>query len=107
MNPCKPFRPVACSMSLLIVTAVAALMVCLTTHASDYATARPAVTVNIGDLNLATPDGVAALKRRIHSAAEMVCAVGDPRDLRTAQAEKRCMDNATSRALTYVGVRRQ
>ncbi len=107
MNTLKHFRPVASSISLLIVAAAAASMTSLTTHASDPGTTRLAVTVSFGDLNLSTPDGVAALRRRIGNAARQVCPVGDPRDLRRATVEKRCVDDAISRALAYVGVPRK
>jgi UrcA family protein len=107
MNPFKSFRLVASAISLLIVTAVGALMARLTSHASGYPAARLAITVDFHDLNLSTPDGIAAFKGRVRVAARRVCAVGDPRNLRNAMAAKRCMDEATSRALAYVGVPRQ
>jgi UrcA family protein len=104
MKPLKPFRLVAGSLSLLIVTAVAASMASLTTRSSDHAAARTAITVNFGDLNLATPDGVDALKRRVRDAAKQLCGPVYPADLREEAARERCMDEAISRALAYVGV---
>jgi hypothetical protein len=54
MNPFKLSRLVASTISLLIVTAVGALMARLTAHASDYPAARLAITVDFRDLNLST-----------------------------------------------------
>jgi UrcA family protein len=104
MNPLRPFRPIAGSLALSIVTAFAVTMVSKTTRASDPQAERPAITVNLRDLNLATPDGVAALKRRIRDAAKQVCGPAVPTDLLGEAAKERCTDEAVARALAYIRV---
>lgn len=59
-------------------------------------------TVNYGDLNLSSPQGTAALYRRITQAPHNVCDWGeDSLDLRANASE--CVDKAIADAVTRVG----
>lgn len=57
--------------------------------------------VKFADLNLDSPQGVAALYKRIHNAAQRVCAVSseDKVFLEVASAEKRCIASSEARAI--------
>jgi UrcA family protein len=68
--------------------------------AGPFNEARSTV-VKFGDLNLETPQGVAALYRRIHNAAKQVCGVV-PEDnvfLEAAAQEGKCMAESEARAI--------
>jgi UrcA family protein len=61
--------------SLLRASAAVVIAIGLQTvaAAADLDQTGPSVKVSFSDLNLATPQGTAALYRRFHSAAEIVC----------------------------------
>ena len=50
--------------------------------------------VGYGDLNLATPHGIATLDRRIGSAINEVCNQSSPRDLASFSEQRRCQRQA-------------
>jgi UrcA family protein len=53
--------------------------------------------VHVGDLNLASPEGQAALEGRINRAVESVCS-SESRNLKQVVAAKRCSKEASSEA---------
>lgn len=55
--------------------------------------------VHVGDLNLSSSEGAAALDRRINRAVESVCSSDDSRNLRQAMAARRCMKHSVSEAM--------
>lgn len=63
--------------------------------------------VRFGDLNLASPDGVAALERRIAAAARRVCGYQDTRGGSKIIPKEYydCMDNALARASQQVAAK--
>lgn len=63
----------------------------------------PAMTVRFADLDLAKPQDVAALYRRIRSAARLVCnAAGVPWDVRQVRNWTRCFNRAVEEAVLRV-----
>jgi UrcA family protein len=56
------------------------------------------------DLNLATTAGVDALYKRIHAAAQHVCAVSGPPDLGAASALAKCSKDAEARAIKKINL---
>jgi UrcA family protein len=71
--------------------------------ASPFTETRSAV-VKFADLNLDTPQGVIALYKRIHSAAEGVCGVPseDRVFLQVASAEQKCVSESETRAIDSI-----
>ncbi len=61
------------------------------------------VNVNYQDLNLDTNAGVEALYRRIHSAAQRVCAVSGQTEL-GASAEAKCSKEAEAQAVEQINL---
>jgi len=66
--------------------------------APTYAAER----VSIGDLDLASPEGVATLEARISVAAEKVCQRALVRDLRSTAGFNECKDIAIAGAMEQV-----
>jgi UrcA family protein len=58
--------------------------------------------VRFADLNLSSPDGAAALYRRIHAAAVNDCGDVDARDFARIAATKTCIAHAVTQALVAV-----
>jgi UrcA family protein len=56
------------------------------------------------DLNLTTTAGVDALYRRIHAAAERVCAVSGETELGAASASAKCTKEAEARAIEKINL---
>ncbi len=61
-------------------------------------------TVKYADLNLESPQGVAALYQRIHAAAQRVCKGDEIRDIGSTAVRSRCVDDSTARAVAKVNV---
>lgn len=81
---------------------IACLFVVATAFAGEAPDAVPKETVKFQDLNLGSPAGVARLYRRIHSAAQRVCHVGENPELGFSSRAKICSDEAESRAVSQV-----
>jgi UrcA family protein len=60
--------------------------------------------VSYADLNLTRADGVAALFKRVHSAAENVCAPLQSRELSRRSQWRACVDSSVSRAIAQIDV---
>ena len=82
--------------------AVAAVAGPLAASAGNAMTDPPTVTVRYDDLNLASDAGTKALLRRLSTAAERVCAVGQSRELRRESYAEQCAAEALSRAVVAV-----
>lgn len=92
-------------------TAVAAAIVALV---SGSAAAQPRITsppsdgsrqvrVDIADLNLASPEGVVALKVRLHFAAERVCGPAPALvELKQSSEYQRCVSAAVAGAMSHL-----
>jgi UrcA family protein len=65
--------------------------------------AVPRVTVRVGDLNLESRAGIAALYQRLSRASRAVCASLDGRTLRERQAYEQCRRDSMERAVRDVG----
>jgi UrcA family protein len=61
-------------------------------------------TVSFADLNTSTPEGVAAVYRRIRHAAESVCTPFESRELAQKSEWRECMDGAVDRAIKSVNL---
>jgi UrcA family protein len=57
-----------------------------------------AATVKYGDLDLASPRGIAHLERRVHRAAEQVCGYVPSRGLREQASVADCQEDFEARA---------
>lgn len=64
----------------------------------------PAVTVKFSDLDLAKPQGAAALYGRIQAAAYSVCSSFDGRDLASKTRQKACEHQAIANAVNAVNL---
>ena len=82
--------------------AVSTIMLADATQAAEAGNGPPQQVVSFGDLNLTSSEGVAVLYRRIHSAANEVCAGADTRELVRIAATKACVDSAISQAVAAV-----
>jgi UrcA family protein len=60
--------------------------------------------VSFADLSTSTPEGVAALYRRIRQAAESVCTPFESREMALKSQWRECMDNGVSRAVKSVNL---
>jgi UrcA family protein len=77
---------------------------CLPTFAEDELPTKP---VHYADLNLKSPEGIAALYRRIERAAVEVCDMPQgTRQLRIESEIKACRNDATDRAIVSAGLPR-
>lgn len=56
------------------------------------------VPVSYADLDLASPDGAVALKRRIKAAADAICGRPDARDPKLVQLAAKCRKDAIAKA---------
>jgi UrcA family protein len=65
--------------------------------------AVPRVTVRVGDLDLESRAGIAALYQRLSRASRAVCASLDGRTLRERQAYEQCRRDSIERAVHDVG----
>lgn len=78
--------------------------------ASNFAAATsdvngaPAITVKFSDLDLAKPQGAAALYRRIQAAADTVCSPFEGRDLTSIARQHACVHKAIADAVTAVNL---
>lgn len=59
--------------------------------AGDESANRPTRQVRTSDLNVSTPEGIAALDRRINVAARAICDSPDQSDLRARIAYRKCV----------------
>lgn len=78
--------------SLSAAAALANVAVAVPAHAAEPS--APTASVRYADLDLATPDGVARLDRRIRIAAKSVCGEADPRDLARMAPVQQCRAKA-------------
>jgi UrcA family protein len=65
---------------------------------SAVADEAPSRTVAYRDLNLSSPEGVAALRRRVSQAVQLVCGDSDSRDLATVNAVHTCRSTAKAKS---------
>jgi UrcA family protein len=72
-----------------------------TANAATNANGEREVVVKYGDLNLANPDGVSALYKRLRSAAVRVCET-DSQYLEKKTEERACIADAMDRAIARV-----
>jgi UrcA family protein len=88
---------------LIAATGVSALAAgfAVIAHA-DQSTDAPQVIVKYADLSTSTPQGAAALYRRIWGAAETVCRPLDDRSLGSKQAMSACIHKALADAVAKV-----
>ncbi len=83
---------------------IAAVVLGGKTFAASPLDDAPSAVVKFADLNLDTPQGVSALYRRIHNAAEQVCGVV-PEDrvfIEAAIAQGKCVRESEVRAIDAV-----
>lgn len=85
--------------------------VCAVAEQTEYATvvAERAAdvrskTVDYSDLNLQHHQGVVTLYQRIRNAADFVCYDADRRSIQAELSVRRCTSEATTRAVTHVGL---
>lgn len=72
-------------------------------RATDYGREPRSVKVLVRDLDLRTPQGVAALYLRLRNAARSVCGYTDSRLLEEKVARNTCVDAAIGNAVDQVG----
>ncbi|MBC7520788.1 MAG: UrcA family protein [Sandarakinorhabdus sp.] len=85
--------------TMKISTIIAAAAVVLFTTAAGAEPVKTQVEVRYSDLNLASPDGKAALAKRIEIAANTACGVGaNQRDLALISQASRCHAEAVATA---------
>jgi len=59
-------------------------------------------SVSYGDLNLASPKGVATLMARVKGAVNKVCSPADNMDLRQVDATRKCRESALAGAMSQI-----
>jgi UrcA family protein len=96
-------------MRLSVVTVLAALSVSgLAVPAAAQTAAVPAesfsVSVNVADIDVATPAGAAVLDRRIEAAASDVCHKPDIRQLKQMAEWEECKASAKAGALEQISI---
>jgi len=95
-------------MRISIVTVLAALAVSAAVPAAAETAADPiesfSVTVGVGDLDVATPAGAAALDKRVEAAASDACRKPDIRQLKLMEAWEECKSAAKARALEQISI---
>ena len=101
----KAMRPT----QLAAVSLMSTLSICAVAQPTEYATVvaktdLPAKTVSYGDLNLQRHEGIATLYRRIQTAANLVCSQVNERPPQVALRVRACASDATTRAVTEVGM---
>lgn len=72
-------------------------------RATDYGREPLSVKVSVKDLDLRTPEGVAALYVRLHNAARYVCGYEATAMLAEKVALSRCVDAAIANGVVQVG----
>ena len=87
------------SMLSLSLVAIAA------TATPTFAETGKSMAVGYHDLNLSTPEGQAALTKRISRAADAVCAEAKSQDLAMRQAYKACRTQAINSANTAIAAK--
>ena len=91
----------------LVTSAIAACLAFGATigHAAEKAPVdqHPSKVVEYGDLNLATPQGIDRLYRRIVAAAGGVCELAGDRSLANFEVTRLCMRQTIAKAVTAVG----
>jgi UrcA family protein len=65
---------------------------------SAVADEAPSRTVAYRDLNLSSPEGISALRRRVSQAVQSVCGNSDARDLATVNAVHTCRNTAKAKS---------
>ena len=79
-----------------------ASMLLTTAHAATNADGVREEVVKFGDLNLSNPEGVKALYRRVHAAAERVCETAGSPVLYERRAARACVQGAMDRAIERI-----
>jgi UrcA family protein len=90
------------SISKTALAAVAALLVGSTFAATPAGTLQQ--KVSYADLNLTRAEGITILYKRLHSAAEIVCAPLESRELTLRSQWLACVHSSISRAVAQVDV---
>ena len=62
------------------------------------------VVVKFGDLNPESPEGIAVLYQRVHTAARQVCERSSPRDLGPMTSSDGCVAAATAQAIASINI---
>jgi UrcA family protein len=94
-------------MRLSVVTVLAALSVSGLTvpaAAQTAAVSAESVSVNVADIDVATPAGAAVLDRRIEAAASDVCHKPDIRQLKQMAEWEECKASAKAGALEQISI---
>ena len=104
MNSSACIRVIAGAVSILATIGIGAALGGAVNHVAIPELTPRSVRVRFSDLDLSKPDGVNALKARIRRAARQVCDEGGTRDLEASFRFNRCMTEATSQALSKVGL---
>ncbi len=97
MTTFRNFRVAIASAALGAFTCSSLIGVCAAAE-----TDPPQTTVKYADLNLASPEGAAALYARIHRAARQVCSPLDGRDLTSKMQMDSCVHKAIASAVAKV-----
>jgi UrcA family protein len=106
MNTTNTSRNCFDARRLVLATLAAACMAVASTavQAAEKSTgSEPVTTVQFGDLNLANPQGVERLYRRIVAAAQQVCDTGQGPSLQAKSLEWTCTKQSIARAVAAVG----
>lgn len=105
MNQSNYNRVITGALCVFAVAAGSAMGGIRASHAVSMLDDHPErVRVSFSDLDLSKSEGLNALKRRIHTAAEKVCDHGEPHDLRLEMQIRQCVDKASSRAYEQIGL---
>ncbi len=89
---------------MLVLAALLAVGSCFAHAAVADDHGAMAVEVRYADLNLASPQGVQVLKRRISNAAIQVCGADPGLDVRAMSRHRSCVQHASESALAQVGL---
>lgn len=95
-------KPTRAIQLVTAITVGAAAMATVPAHARVDESMPRTITVNVQDLDLSTPRGQDALRRRIKWAADIVCGSPDTRDLRMLSEYRSCVNESTNGALAQV-----
>lgn len=94
--------------TIYVAFSAAVILTCMFAVGTSFAAVRddevPSETVKFQDLNLEHPAGIAALYKRIHTAAQHVCAEQESRDLTNLQRVKACETQAEGRAVAQLNI---
>jgi UrcA family protein len=92
--------------SILLAVSAVAIGALIATSAGAASQHDPhSTSVHFADLNTHTPEGIAALYRRIRQAAEAVCLPYEIRQLAQASAARICFEDAVANAVKSVNLR--